>query len=315
MRRTLITGAAGFIGSHLVRRCLDDGDIVDVVLRPQTDTWRLRDLSGRIRIHRLDLRDRSAVAQCLTEARPDRLFHLAWNVSHRATPISGTACEHSLQDVFNMLGLLEVSAESSHRPKCIIRTGSIAEYGAVPAPHHEHLRERPQSPYAAALVAATRQAEMLAPHLPFRLVTGRLALIHGRDQSEAFLVPSLLRHCIDGRPIHLRRPDDRRDLVHVSDAVEALCRLSERTMAGPAIVNISSGEAPTVADVAALAVVVTGADPALISHGDAGEPTNVCASGALAQSTIGWAPRIGLREGMADTVTAMRTHRLEAVAS
>ncbi|ARS27247.1 NAD-dependent epimerase/dehydratase family protein [Sphingomonas sp. KC8] len=315
MRHTLITGAAGFIGSHLARRCLDDGDVVDVLLRPHTETWRLRDLSGRIRIHRLDLRDRSALAQCLAAARPDRLFHLAWDVNHRATPISGTARDHSLQDVFNLLALLEASAESRHRPGIIVRAGSIAEYGAAAPPCHEHQHERPQSPYAAALVAATRQSEMLAPLLPFRLVTGRLALIHGRDQSEAFLIPSLLRHCIDSRPIHLRRPDDRRDLVHVSDAVEALCRLSEQSAAGPAIVNIASGQAPTVADVAALAVAVTGADPALISRGDAGEPTSVCASGALAQSTIGWAPRIGLREGMADTVAAMRNHRLEAVAS
>lgn len=312
MARTLITGAAGFIGSHLVRRCLDDGDEVHAVLRPETDAWRLRDLAGRITVHRLDLRDRAAVAGCVAEARPERLFHLAWDVGTRGQPVSGAASQNSLQDVFNLLALLEVAAESATPPGVIVRTGSIAEYGTNPTPYHESQRERPQSPYAAALVAGTRQSEMLASRLPFPLITARLALIHGRDQSEAFLVPMLLRHCLDGRPITIHRPNDRRDLVHVSDAIEALCRLSAQTPTQGMTVNISSGEAPSVAEVASLALAVTGADPALIRHSDSTDATVVCSSAALAKALIGWAPRIGLREGMADTASTMQTHRLEA---
>lgn len=312
MARTLVTGAAGFIGSHLVRRCLDDGDTVHAVLRPETDAWRLRDLAGPITVHRLDLRDRAAMARCLAEVRPERLFHLAWDVGNRGRPLSGVASQNSLQDVVNLLTLLEVAAESATPPGVIVRTGSIAEYGAGPTPYHESQRELPQSPYAAALVAGTRQSEMLASRLPFPLITARLALIHGRDQSEAFLVPMLLRHSLDGRPITLHRPNDRRDLVHVSDAIEALCRLSEQPPAEARTLNISSGEAPSVAEVASLALAVTGADPALIRRGDSTDATEVCASSALAKALIGWAPRMGLREGMADTAVAMQKHRLEA---
>ena len=148
---------------------------------------------------------------------------------------------------------------------------------------------------------------MLAPRLPFATVSARLALIYGPGQSTRFLVPSLIRRLMAGHPVHVARPTDRRDLMHVDDAVEGLIAVA-RTPASP-IVNLCTGQGPTMRAVAEGIAAELEAPSGLLSFGPAdppgGTPVLIGAPDVAARG-CGWRAAIPLAEGLARTIAAER---------
>src|SRR3546814_15158544 len=98
--------------------------------------------------------------------------------------------------------------------------------------------------YAVTHVIGTEKLRRLAAILPFPVVTVRLAPVYGPGQSEDFLIPAMIRRCLEGQPLTVRHPDDRRDLLHIDDAVHGLMQLSAHKLMGHTDVNLSTGDAP-----------------------------------------------------------------------
>ena len=194
-----------------------------------------------------------------------------------------------------------------------MRTGSLAEYGPIPAPHVETLREAPVNTYAAMLVCGTTLLQSLQPRLPFAAATARLALTYGEGQAQDFLVPGLITRMLAGTPCDLGRPDDRRDMIHVDDVVAALLRMAERPEAVRGrVLNISTGVAPAVRDIAEMVRRLLAADPSLIRI--APDPAAVAlpdfrADPALAMQLLDWQPAIGLEAGLERTIAWARGQR------
>lgn len=310
-RRILVTGGGGFIGAHLVRRCVAEGDDVHVLLRPATDAWRLADLVPAIGVHRLSLADRAALRACLDEVRPTHIYHLATTTSgRREQGISSVAA--SLADLADLMALLEAAATSTHPPGFFARAGSIAEYGEAPPPFREDQRECPTTGYAAGIVAGTHYAEALAPTLPFPIVTARLGLVYGAGQAPDFLLPGLISACLSGQAYTMLRPLDRRDIIHVHDVVEALLRLAGMRGMGSGIVNIGSGETIGVAELAELIAKLAGADASIIRRMPQDDPVVLQLDIGKARSLDGWAPRIPLVDGLTALIADMRGRVAEA---
>ena len=151
---------------------------------------------------------------------------------------------------------------------------------------------------------------MLRGRVPFALVTARLALTYGAGQSERFLLPVLIERCLAGEPLMIARPYDRRDLMHVDDAVAGLLRLAARPLAP--VVNLATGIAPTMVEVAARVCALTGAHPQLIDVGPRNPPGGILdfrGSGALARRLLDWVPEVALDDGLARTVDWHRARR------
>ena len=306
MTRVLIIGGAGFIGSHLARHCIARGDDVHIAARPQADLWRIAAIHTRLTLHSLDLHDRGALDRCFAEARPDEVYHLASQVRWQPAPDFSDALQSVSTDVLNLIAVLAAASAANPPPRIMIRAGSLAEYGNGPVPYIESQRENPLNSYAAALTACTHYSQMLQSRLPFATLTARMALTYGPTQNEDFLIPTLIRNCLTGKRTRILRPDDRRDLIYVTDVTEALCRLARSNLPGGTIVNIATGIAPPMRDVAGLVARVVGADPALIdiidTSGTVGEAhnayTNICGSPALARKLLDWEASITLIEGL-----------------
>jgi UDP-glucose 4-epimerase len=307
MRRVLVTGAAGFIGAQLVRRLLAQGDEVHVLVRPATSLERLHDLAGDIQVHHSGLADRPTLDLCLAQARPELVFHLAAETRKVMTP-DVAAARRSLANLTNLITLIEALAALRQPPQALVRAGTIAEYGRAPVPFREDDRELPVNPYGTSMMAGTHYLRMLGPSLPCPVATARLALVYGPGQAEEFFIPAAIRKCLAGERVELVRPADRRDLIHIDDAVAGLLALGHAPPPGASVVNIATGIAPLMREVAQVVVAATGADPGLIRYHRAArdEPASeLCADSGRARDLLGWEARIGLAWGVRQTVAAM----------
>ena len=297
MARVLITGASGFIGSHLARACLARGDAVSVLLRPGSSLRRLDGLASRLQVFRLHLTSAPALAACLADARPGVIFHAGSTTRYAAEdPASLT---RSVED--NLLALTTLLAEAAKAPEppqVLLRLGTIAEYGDIEVPFRESDREQPRGAYGVSALACTQYMAAAQPQLPFTAVTARLALTYGPGQSADFLIPQLARNLLAGRPTTLRRPQDRRELIYVGDAVAGLLQIADAPEKVAPLVNLGTGQAPRMAAAARLLARAGGAPETLIRQAaQPGPPSELRASPDLLNARLGWRAPTSLTEG------------------
>ena len=314
--RVLITGGAGFLGASLAAALLAAGDDVHVLVRPETDMSRLAPLADVITLHTARLCDRPALDGVIAAARPDSVFHFAVGDRRAILPDLADAAASVTDDLAGLITLFAACAAAAQPPRVLVRAGSLAEYGPIAAPYDEAQREQPETAYAAGLVAGTHYARMLGPRLPFAVVTARLALVYGPGQSRRFLIPQLIDRCLAGETTRIERPDDRRDLIHIDDALAGLMAVARRPAAP--IINICTGLGPRMADVASLIRAAAGAGSACveIAAGRApGGTPDLRGSPALARRVCGWQACIPLASGIVRTVEWYRRQQPQLVAT
>lgn len=309
---SFVTGAAGFVGAHLVRRLLERGGQVHALVRPSTRLERLAPVLERITLHRLDLADRTALKACLKEVSPTHVYHLAADTRPgAASPIAAVdAAIHS--SLTSTLPLVEALTCLSVPPRIMVRAGTLAEYGPTDVPSREDGPVRPATPYGAGMLAATAALDVLAASLPFPVVTARLSLCYGPAQSHAFLLAEAIDAFLDERPIALLAPDDRRDLMHVDDAVAGLMRIADIVPANCPVINIGSGHAPRMAEVLDTLRALIGAPEGFVepASGASRRPaTQLRTCPELAWHRLGWRCEIGLEEGLVQTIASERRAR------
>jgi len=301
--RVLITGGAGFIGSWLAASHLADGDEVHVLVRPAGPSQPER-VHPRTVVHAVDLMDLQQVQACLARANPTVLYHLASGAGRDPSIPPHGDWPAMTRDLDCLVVLLAAAAECPEL-RMMIRSGSLAEYGSWPEPPPETQREQPRTVYTAAMVAGAHYSAIVQPKLRFPVLTARFALTYGPGQSENYMLPALLRCCLSGGVFTVQRPDNLRDMVFVDDTVEGLRAMARSHLPGGTILNLSSGRTPTVRQIVATALRVTGT-PADRIRFEAVETPNFrvdTLSGApdLAASLLGWRARISLEEGIART--------------
>nr|WP_274709287.1 NAD(P)-dependent oxidoreductase [Nitratireductor luteus] len=312
----MITGGAGFVGSHLAGAYLEKGHEVHAVVREPSRQGRLRRLGREIVLHHFDLRSDLELKRCIRDVAPHVIYHLAASPRRREDTKFRDVTDYLSEDVQILINLLSAAANSGFPPSAVVRTGSLAEYGLAPSPYREDMREQPITVYAASLVAATHLVGALQRRLPFPVATARLALVYGPTQSTEYFVPWLIQGCLAGARSIVRRPDDRRDLIHVDDAVSALMQMGTVSLPRAAIINIATGAAPSMREVARQIIGTTGADPGLVEYGDGNPPhgaSDLRGAPGLARQLLGWSARIPLEEGISRLIAWHRDGAVRAV--
>jgi GDP-4-dehydro-6-deoxy-D-mannose reductase len=296
--RALVTGAHGFVGTHLVRHLTEAGDEVIGLDRH----------SARA----VDITDADATRDAVADAAPEVVYHLAgWaNV--------GTSWSHPVE-VFqaNAVGTLHVLlACRDGGVRRVLVVGSADLYGKVEPdelPLTESSPLRPTSPYAASKAAAEDLA--LQAHLGFELETvcARPFNHLGPGQSEGFVAPGLAARIAraerDGqRKIPVGNLSARRDFTDVRDVVRAYRMMIERATPGE-VYNVCSGVDVSIDDLASRLLGLAGGDLELETDADLLRPVDLPVlrgdASKLTEAT-GWKPEIPLEQTLADLLADMR---------
>lgn len=296
-QRVLVTGAAGFIGSHVVRVLLDAGRDVAVVVRPGNPPVRLRDVADRLTVMPHDLADPAALRPELAAWRPDACIHLAWY----AEPGKYLTAPENVPALVAGLGLLDELI----RVGCgqVVMAGTCAEYDTDVGFLREDGPTRPLTLYAASKLSLSLIAERVAAAAGIELAWARLFYLFGPGEDERRLVPALIGALARGEEFAASAGTQVRDYLHVADVAGALWALVERRVGG--VVNVCSGVPVTMRQVMeTVGEIVGGADR--IRFGAlperAWDPPFICGDNRRLRAATDWRPRYPtLRAGLADT--------------
>ena len=306
MSTALVTGASGFIGSHLVRGLVREGLAVHALCRAGSDLSRLWDVMPRLRIHEADVLDFEGLVAAIRSARPDYVFHLGGaSVVAGAAPVAKDLVEVNLLGTVNLLDACE-----SVDYRCLVQTGDAFEYGLKTGPLKESDVCRPDTLHGITRLGATLYAQARARNLGRPIVTLRLFSVYGPCDHPRRLVPRVIAGALAGTPIALSRPEIARDWVYVEDIVDLYMeasRMPARLAGG--VFNAGSGRASCIADVVETVFRLTGSRGEArwgafpVAAHDAG-----CWVADMRQTfdTFAWRPRISLEEGLERTIAAVR---------
>ena len=313
-RRVLVTGADGFIGSHLAERLVGEGAEVRAfcLYNSRGSAGWLDETPSEVReaidVQLGDIRDARLVERAVDGI--DIVFHLAALI---AIPYSYIAAE-SFVDT-NVRGTLNV-LEAARRAGVtrLIHTSTSEVYGTPESlPIRETHALQAQSPYAASKTAADQLALSFHRSYELPVVVLRPFNTYGPRQSERAVLPTMLRQLLSGRAeIRLGRLDTRRDLTFVGDTVDGFVRAATADAIDGRTVQLGTGRAETIGELFEIACRLVGSsarvvqDPARMRP-DASEVLVLQSDPSLARELLGWEAQTSLETGLAATLDWLRS--------
>ena len=303
--RALVTGGAGFIGSHVVDRLLAAGHAIDVVDNLSTGRRELAHPAARL--HAVDIRS-PRLRAVFAETRPDAVVHLAAQMDVRRS-VADPLFDASV-NVLGTLNVLECCRRAAVA-RLVFASSGGAIYGdceTVPTP--ESQPTRPASPYGVAKLAAERYIAAWAALTGSTAVALRYANVYGPRQNplgEAGVVAIFSSRLVAGEPCLINGDGEQtRDYVYVEDVADATVLALSVPQAIDAI-NIGTGVESSVNDLYRRLAAVAGATPAA-RHGPGkpGEQRRSALDAGLAKRLLGWAPATPLDLGLRKTLEFIR---------
>ncbi len=318
MHHVLVTGGAGFIGSHTVERLLTLGHRVTVL--DDFSTGRLENLKGVSDHPRLTVVEGDAAeaigAQLVGVTRefgpPTHVVHLAAQVSVAlsvAAPL-----EDARRNLVATLRVLEFAGEA--RVDKVVFSSSAAAYGDGPQPAHEGLECRPLSPYGVHKYASEHHLRIHAELTGLGALSFRFFNVYGPRQSPrshyAGVISIFIGQALSGEPLSIFGAGDAtRDFVYVGDLVEAVI---SGLFSGPArgeVLNVGTGHATSVLTLAQTAVAVTGSRSPIVERpARPGDILHSRSDAARIGAALGWTARTALAEGLGATAAWLRSARV-----
>jgi UDP-glucose 4-epimerase len=297
--RALVTGGAGFIGSHLVGALRARGDAVAVL--DDLSAGRADRVPDGVPLHRVDVADAGAVAAATAAERPDVVFHLAAQVDVRRS-VADPAFDAGV-NVGGTVAVLEAARAAGARRVVLASTGG-ALYGdgiALPTPGDVPLA--PFSPYGASKAAAELYCGLYTRLHGLSTLALRFGNVYGPGQDphgEAGVIAIFAGAVAEDRPVTVFGDGTQtRDYVYVGDVVAGFLAAANSDAAGA--LNIGTGVETSVLEL----VAALGAE-ARHAPARAGEVARSCLDVSRAAEELGWHPRVPLSDGLQQTVAAVR---------
>jgi len=296
--RILITGGAGFIGSHIARALAPDND---VRVLDDFRTGAVDDVTDGAEVIRADVRDEDALAAAMEDV--DVVFHHAAMVSVPESIERPIDC-HEVNGSATV-NLFECARKANAR---VVFASSAAIYGdpaQVPIP--EDAPKRPRSPYGFEKLLGDQYARFYAEQYGLPTVSLRYFNVYGDGGvvgDYAGVIGTFLAQARSGEPLTIEGDGtQRRDFVHVDDVVRACDDTATTETTGRAF-NVATGESVSIAELARLVRDVVGSDSDVVHvEPRPGDIQQSVADTSAAERDLGFTAEVGLREGLGRTVT------------
>lgn len=311
-KRVLVTGAGGFIGSHLAERLVELGASVRALVHYNAlGTWGWLDQSESAQDMEVvpgDICDRDCVHEAVRGC--DVVFHLAALI---AIPYSYRAPESYVRT--NVIGTLNVvQAARELGTSRVVHTSTSEVYGTARyVPIDEKHPLQGQSPYSASKLSADKMAESFHLSFDVPLVTVRPFNTFGPRQSARAVIPTIITQCLVGDVVRLGSTRPTRDLNFVGNTVDGFLKAAVEPKAIGRTINLGSGREISVGDLARLIAEIMGQPITVECDENRLRPNNseverLLADNTLARELLGWRPEVDLETGLATTINWMREH-------
>lgn len=309
-----MTGAGGFIGSHLIEALVSQGAVVRAFVRynSRADTGLLRQLDAdalsRVEIVFGDLRDTHAVNTAVEEV--SHIFHLGALI---AIPYSYVhPAEVAETNFMGTLNILMACREQG--VERLIHTSTSEVYGtARQVPISEAHPLQAQSPYSASKIGADKLAESFYNSYDLPVVTLRPFNTYGPRQSSRAVIPTIITQALTRPAVRLGNLDAIRDLTYVSDTVQGFIKVAEADGVVGGTYNLGTGQEISIGDLARRIISLCGRDVPIEVDADRLRPEKsevlrLISDNRLALDSFQWSPQVSLDDGLQRTIAWVREH-------
>jgi UDP-glucose 4-epimerase len=308
--RSVVTGGAGFIGSNLVDRLIDDGEevlVIDDLSTGSLSNLREARSRGHVTIHQIDVA-RNDVVALVREFRPSTIHHLAAQIDVRRS-VSDPVFDATV-NILGTLNMLE-AARASGVERFVFASSGGATFGDtfnIPTP--ETQTRRPASPYGVSKYVVEEYFRYYRDAHDLDFVSLGFANVYGPRQDphgEAGVVAIFIGDLEAGRaPTIFGDGSQTRDFVYVEDVTDAMVRAAR--VGGSRYLNIGTGVETSVAKLFDLVVDITGVDVApVVAAARRGEQLRSCLDASAAREHLGWEAWTPLRDGLSQTLAWWRS--------
>jgi UDP-glucose 4-epimerase len=299
--KTLITGVAGFLGSALAAKLVEEGH--EVIGLDDLSTGKEDAIPDGIQFELGDIMDRPTLWTLLQGV--ECVYHLAARVAVRESILYPR--EYNSTNVGGTVSVMEAMRDVG--VKRVVFTSSGAVYGAqVAQPLHEDLVPAPDSPYAVSKLSAEYYVKTIGRLWGIETVTLRIFNAYGPGQhlpaDHPPVIPYYLRQATKGGSLIVHNSGTQtRDFVYLDDVVSALLQAGQAADVDGATINIGSGREISVLDLVKTVHELTGADTeAIYNHKASGGVSRMRADITRAELLLGYRPQFNLAEGLARTL-------------
>jgi UDP-glucose 4-epimerase len=305
MPTAIITGGAGFIGSHVADRFLSEGWTVHII--DSLVSGKRENLPAAATFHELDIRDPKS-AQLVAELKPEAIVHLAAQMDVRKS-VEDPMYDASV-NVLGSLNLTEAVRKHSPRTRFVLASTGGALYGDnTTPPNFEDFKKDPESPYAITKLTVEYYLAYYGRVHKLDTVAMRFGNVYGPRQDphgEAGVVAIFCGRILRGQPLTIFGDGlQTRDYVYVGDVAEALWMAATKEL--PAIglldargFNVGTGIGTSVVDLAKILLEAAGTTvPIQFAPKRPGEAQESFLDVSKAQQVLGWRPKVPLNEGLA----------------
>lgn len=313
-KKVLVTGAGGFIASHLIERLASEGAAVRGFVRYNSRNdlgmlkWLAPEILSQVEIMQGDLRDTEAVRNAVRGA--DTVFHLGALI---AIPYSYV----NPREVFdvNINGTLNVlMAARDFGTRRVIHTSTSEVYGTAQyVPIDEKHPLQGQSPYSASKIGADRIAESFYRSFETPVVTLRPFNTFGPGQSMRAVIPTIIVQALTRDEVKLGSLEPSRDFTFAKDTADGFMKVAEAEGVLGEEINLGNDNTIRIGDLAEKIFKIIGktpkivADPQRVRPGKS-EVMKLWASNEKARRMIGWEPRVSLDDGLRATIEWISAH-------
>jgi NAD dependent epimerase/dehydratase len=311
----LVTGAGGFIGSHLVERLVRDGAHVRALVHYNSRNnwgwleWLPKDVLAEVEVFSGDIQDPFAVRSSVRDQ--DVVYHLA---SLIAIPYSYVAPQTYVAT--NVMGAVNVmQAALAEGVERVVHTSTSECYGTAQyVPIDEKHPLQGQSPYSASKIGADMIAESYWRSFGLPVATIRPFNTYGPRQSARAVIPTIISQALAGSDVKLGSLTPTRDLNYVDDTVDGFIRVGTSPDAVGQVTNIGSGREISIGELARLILGLMRNSSRIVCDEQRVRPENseverLLCNSEKAQRTMNWRPLVTLEDGLQRTIEWVKSHQ------